>query len=381
MFMGTDWRSISEHTARRLLEYLTYEHGKGKTGMYIDGHEREDVVEYRNDFLKRMLEHALHMVEYDKDGLEVGTLKLKEGQRQLVHLTHDESTFYANDQRKVTWRARDEKATPLPKGQGQSIMVSDFLSPDFGQLKDLQGYGQSLVHSVAKLTLQNSESRVLFKAGASHEGYFTNDHLVEQTEKAMDIFECTYPNFQALFIYDNATTHQKHASDALSALKMPLHPRIWTPKGVKMRVSRLADGTSQELYWPAIHHTMPGHFKGMKRILQEHHLWTVSLLAQCSPNFSSCKGKTSCCARRFMFNQPDFIAQKSRLEEIIEKQGHICDFYPKFHCGLNFIEQYWGAAKYEYRSRPGPLNTNQMEQNVVTPLDSVPLLQIKRSVS
>jgi len=23
-------------------------------------------------------------------------------------------------------------ATPLPKGQGQSIMVSDFLSPDFG---------------------------------------------------------------------------------------------------------------------------------------------------------------------------------------------------------------------------------------------------------
>ena len=75
-----------------------------------------------------------------------------------------------------------------------------------------------------------------------------------------------------------------------------------------------------------------------------------------------------------LFNQPDFVSRKRKLEEIIEKRGHICDFYPKFHCEPNFIEQYWGAAKYEYQSKPHPSNFNQMEQNAIASLDSVPLL-------
>lgn len=196
----------------------------------------------------------------------------------------------------------------------------------------------------------------------------------------MDIFEQAYPDFQALFLYDNATTHQKRAADALSALKMPLHPKLWTPKTqpAKMRDARLPDGSPQSLYWPDNHRTMPGFFKGMKKILQERHLWTLGLKAQCSPNFSSCDGKVDCCARRILFNQQDFVDQKSKLQEMIEKRGHLCDFYPKFHCELNFIEQYWGAAKYAYRNVPRPPTIAAMEQNVKTSLDSVPLLQIKR---
>ncbi|KAF8884751.1 hypothetical protein CPB84DRAFT_151904 [Gymnopilus junonius] len=79
-----------------------------------------------------------------------------------------------------------------------------------------------------------------------------------------------------------------------------------------------------------------------------------------------------------LFSQPDFTNHKSHLEEFITSRGHICDFYPKYHCELNFIEQYWGAAKLVYRSTPKTHDMKEMEENIKNALDSVPLLQIQR---
>ncbi|KIJ49123.1 hypothetical protein M422DRAFT_161769, partial [Sphaerobolus stellatus SS14] len=62
-----------------------------------------------------------------------------------------------------------------------------------------------------------------------------------------------------------------------------------------------------------------------------------------------CKdSKASCCCWQVLYNQPDFVGQKSALIEFIEAHGHLVIFYPKLHCELNFIEQCWGAAKYDY---------------------------------
>ncbi|KIJ43410.1 hypothetical protein M422DRAFT_123623, partial [Sphaerobolus stellatus SS14] len=74
---------------------------------------------------------------------------------------------------------------------------------------------------------------------------------------------------------------------------------------------------------------------------------------------------------------PYFINQKSALEELILSCGHICDFYPKFHCELNFIEQYWGAAKLCYQASPHTKNIDEIEANVLASLDNVPLVQIR----
>ena len=116
----------------------------------------------------------------------------------------------------------------------------------------------------------------------------------------------------------------------------------------------------------------------MEQIIRECGLWpTHNLLAQCK-DFKCKEGATTCCCRRILFTQPDFVNQKSELEEYIVSRGHICDFYPKFHCELNFIEQYWGAAKYCYRVTPKAANMDEMKANVLACLDDVPLLQIQR---
>jgi hypothetical protein len=57
----------------------------------------------------------------------------QEGEEPLIFITHDESTFNANDGKRKTWKM--EGTNPLqPKGKGKGIMVSGFLTPG-GPLK------------------------------------------------------------------------------------------------------------------------------------------------------------------------------------------------------------------------------------------------------
>ncbi|PCH44718.1 hypothetical protein WOLCODRAFT_78196, partial [Wolfiporia cocos MD-104 SS10] len=88
--------------------------------------------------------------------------------------------------------------------------------------------------------------------------------------------------------------------------------------------------------------------------------------------------QTDCCCPRLLFTQPDFVNQKSELEEYIMSQGHLCDYYPKYHCKLNFIEQYWGCAKLHYHTSPQTSDIDEMEDNVIQCLDDIHLLLICR---
>ena len=181
-------------------------------------------------------------------------------------------------------------------------MVVDFVSADYGYLRSRDG--KRSVHQ-------------LFKASQNRDGYFTNTENFEQVKEAMDIVKESYPDNNHLFIYNNATTHLKHADDALSACKMPknpsetwgievnqLHPdgkQVFTAdrKYVKMKI-RMGDGTCngvpQSFYFPE-GHKKAGWFKGMATILEERGFANVSKLkAQCK-DFKCAKGATLCCCR------------------------------------------------------------------------------------
>jgi len=95
-------RQISHRTAVRWLEELGFEYKDLKAGTYIDGHERENVVAYRQQYLAETMElEAAYPPPPEPDDLPCPPPP--PGQKRLVIIDHDESTFYANDDETRAW--------------------------------------------------------------------------------------------------------------------------------------------------------------------------------------------------------------------------------------------------------------------------------------
>jgi hypothetical protein len=213
----------------------------------------------------------------------------------------------------------------------------------------------------------------------------------------MDILSRDYPDEVHVFAYDNATIHTCRPADALSARYMPLNvnanfrctvkKRDGTEEKVKMKNGVFPDGTPQELYFPDDHPQHAGKFKGTRNLIIERREKGVDLpdpvalklKAQCK-GFKCAEGATTCCCRRILFTQPDFVNQKSRLEEHCEARGFEVIFFPKYHPELNCIEQCWGFAKRIYRMYPTSSKEADLEANLVSSLEAVPLVSIRRYV-
>ena len=75
--------------------------------------------------------------------------------------------------------------------------------------------------------------------------------------------------------------------------------------------------------------------------------------------------------------ESDFLTQKGTIAEIIEKAGHKCIFYPKFHCKLNFIEHYWRVIKNYARKNCDYLWVG-LKKIVSQSLESVSLITIRK---
>ncbi|KAF7292205.1 hypothetical protein MIND_01247800 [Mycena indigotica] len=291
---------ISLATATRYLQALGYRFSHPKTGQYF------------------ALQAGVWV--YDNDGLSV--LPTPPGQRTIIWY-HDESVFYAHDRRRKTWYHKDENAKPYRKGEGQSFMVADFFSADFGWLRN-PWTGES--------------ARRCIHIGVNKDGYFTNIEVREQAKSAVKLVQELWPEYKHVFIYDNATTHRKRPEGALTAIGMPKGPSGQTQRNpqanflaeinlvengkivydhdrkpmktkIEYQGAKFADGTPQDLY----HRTGPmaGKFKGMQRLLEERGLPELAnLRAQCGDTLNKCNDKSDTgayCCRRALFNQPDFV--------------------------------------------------------------------------
>jgi hypothetical protein len=97
-------KPLSERTAQRWLIKLGWWRTLVKKGVYMDGHEREDIVKYRNEvFLPAMAKYEAQMATYEGPELKRHDPILQPGERRIIAQFQDECCFHAHDQPSSAW--------------------------------------------------------------------------------------------------------------------------------------------------------------------------------------------------------------------------------------------------------------------------------------
>src|SRR3954447_22399215 len=135
--------------------------------MYYDGHERSDVIKYRKSFLDEIYSYEKFMAKYEGENMERIPPTLGPNDKEIILVTHDESVFYSNNGKRGVWAKSGE--LPLrKKGNGRSIMISEFLTEEYGRLK-LSSQQHQENPSIAE------ETRVYLRPGKDRDGYWTSE--------------------------------------------------------------------------------------------------------------------------------------------------------------------------------------------------------------
>ena len=339
-------RRISVRTATRWLHHLGLRPQSHKKGAYVDGHEREDVIKSRREFLQQ-IRHLkdTHLPPPPCSDERAVTLPADaENRKKLVLIYHDESIFNINEGQPWMWATED---TPIiqPKTKGSGVMVSDFVEQH-------RGFLQLSDEEHANISAEEPEfpksARVLFEYGAEKEGYWTGDKFMNNIKNAVKIAEHIYTpaTHTIIWLFDQSSCHKAFAEDSLNVRRMNvfpggaqsrMHDTMW---GRRVQKMVMEDGRP----------------KGMKMVLEERGINTRRMNADDM--------------RVVLSNHEDFRTEKTIIEHHLVNRGHLVYFIPKFHCELNPIERVWGQAKVYTR-----MHTNftlvRLRQIVGPALDSV----------
>lgn len=129
----------------------------------------------------------------DEMETEVPPSRLEVWDDRHVLITHDECIFYSNDAQGSMWLEEGESII-RKKGQGGSIMVSNFLCECHGQL-------QITADRAKELKLETPEARVIIKPGKNADGWWTSNDMVKQLkDQAIPIFKELHPGCIGIFV-------------------------------------------------------------------------------------------------------------------------------------------------------------------------------------
>ena len=259
---------------------------------YTDGHNRPDVVAYRNEYIDRRSKISLRQPLYVKvEGEDVHVDRLDEsiyleyrakykkgGQLHsnfalyaaeaksnceyghntgvckchlpIWHEGQDESCYKCHSSSKMMWIMKGEQKL-LKKGEGVGLMFSASVSEErgfgFPLTQDEIDYVNSHEAWTGREKLKRSEKTpygsaglISFKYGSNREGYWDHEHFMQQCECFIAMFNILYPDRQLYYEADWSSGHAKMKEDGLNASKMNVG--FGGKQQQKMRDSVMVDG-------------------------------------------------------------------------------------------------------------------------------------------
>jgi hypothetical protein len=194
--------SVSLATAHRCLRRLGFSVFKHTKSYYVDGHERTDVLTYRNDYYLPLMEDLRkRAIATDPSPSEQKRLlSLPLSQRAVVVIAHDECVFHTKDDEPRSWHC-DGMPKPLKqKSSGAGLMISAFVN-------EMQG---------GVLRVDDSDTALNDKANAAVESleigkgaYWTSEKMLNQLENAIRIGKQRFPYAELCFRFDWSSNHTK----------------------------------------------------------------------------------------------------------------------------------------------------------------------------
>ena len=318
-----------------------------KNRPYFEGHEREDVVEARKNFVRYFLDNKeLYFTE------TLGPIRswkrpirneIKGKPRILI--SHDESTFKSGEVASKRW-IFPESAPLFNKGRGRSMMLSFFtVCSDESSIFQLS---ESEWNEAVKFQpeLNDDGNMNFFPRSASawiepgKDNYFNNEDILFQFKRLFLLlkYKKGYENFDIEILVDNSRTHSTKLYDLNNINKNP-----------SMNLS--------------IYETIEYEENDEKKIIQcnfvdEHGLKKSKGLFIIAKELGLIETDAEPKDKRYLLNNlkeilSGHIAFKSitKLEKLSLENGFKIIFVPKFHCELNPIEGLWCFMKRYVRTR------------------------------
>jgi hypothetical protein len=290
----------------------------------------------KRDELLELLE-VPELMEQEEETKELDDMELP---AQEVHefefdikFVHDESIGRAKDTGKTYWVEKNRNSTLLPKSDGAGLMVSAFASPHVGWLQYSDASWAEAIQQHPEWVAKEDKYRYswhVFEYGKHRQGYWKTPNMIRQSDHVINMLRVMHPKARGIFFFDVSSNHAAKSRDALNAARMNVNEGGAQPLMREGWFIKNGERVTQKMH-------QDGVAKGLKKVLEERGLLKEGML--------------KADMIKVLEQQPDFKEQKPMLQEWIERRGHVCIFFPKFHPELSFIEMVWSSWKRLLRRR------------------------------